>query len=55
MGADHKPIPALRLQLFATNLQIDRATTTEHNLSQGLGAPALSLLPGTSFPSRLFA
>jgi hypothetical protein len=35
-------------------LQIDRATTAEHNVPHVLGTPTLSPLPGTSFPSRLF-
>jgi hypothetical protein len=52
--ADHKPTPALRLQLICNYLQIDRATTIEHNLAHVLGKPALSPRPGTSSSSRLF-
>ncbi len=35
-------------------LQIDRATTIEHTACYVLGLPTLPLLPGTSFPYRLF-
>ena len=49
--------PLCDMQPFAaicSHLQLDRVATSEHNFPQVLGTPALSLLPGISFPYRLF-